>query len=219
MTSSANGPFEPAAVTLTAAGRLDGASGSYDKYWGGLAGLYYDEAAYEVLLHEAGPHRLAYHVDEIRGDASAGALIIGTSTLLPGLVGEEFAMTRGHLHARSDRAEMYHCVSGRGVMIMDTVDGQSRAVEMGPGDIVYVPGEWVHRSVNTGTAPFVTVFCYAADAGQDYDVIAQAGGMSQMVVRDGSAWALRPNPRHQGYRRESSPTLPEKHSVLAVSHE
>ena len=91
----------------------------------------------------------------------AGALTIGTSTLLPGQYGDEFAVTRGHLHAVSDRAELYYCLSGRGVMLLETVDGRSEAVELTPGEAVNVPGEWVHRSVNVGDEPFVTLFTYA----------------------------------------------------------
>lgn len=197
-------PSEPTAVRLADDGRLLGAAGAYDKHWGDLGGVYLDEEAYREVVRNLGAERLAYHVDESREDQRPGALIIGTSTLLPALVGEEFAMTRGHLHAKSDRSEMYQCVSGRGIMLLDTLDGENRALEMSAGDIVYVPGDWVHRSVNVGDAPFVTVFCYAADAGQDYQVISDAGGMSHVIVRDGNTWALRLNPRHTGYRAPST---------------
>ena len=192
-------PCEPTAVRLADDGRLIGAAGAYDKHWRDLGGVYLDDEAYREVVRLWGADRLAYHVDESREDEGPGALIIGTSTLFPGLVGEEFAVTRGHLHAKSDRSEMYHCIAGRGLLLLDTLDGESRAFEMSAGDIVYVPGEWVHRSVNVGNTPFVTVFCYAADAGQNYDVISEAGGMSHVIVRDGETWAKRPNPRHTGY--------------------
>jgi len=120
---------------------------------------------------------------------------------MPGRVGEEFAVTRGHLHAKVDRAELYHCLSGQGVLLMDTIAGESRAIPMNPGQAVHVPGDWIHRSVNVGVEPFVTIFCYGADAGQDYNVIAEAGGITQLVVLDGAGgWTLRPNPRHTGYK-------------------
>ena len=113
-------------------------------------------------------------------------------------------MTRGHLHAISDRSELYVGLSGRGVMVLDTLDGQSHVVEVTPGKAVYVPGHWVHRSVNTGDEPFVTLFCYPADSGQDYALIEEAGGMAQLVVADGEGgWTTRPNPRHTGYRRST----------------
>jgi len=90
-------------------------------------------------------------------------------------------------------------------MLLDTVDGQTAAIELTPGKAVNVPGHWVHRSVNVGAEPFVTLFSYAADAGQDYQIIADAGGMKTLVVRDGDdGWATIPNPRHTGYTARSA---------------
>ena len=75
------------------------------------------------------------------------------------------------------------------------------ALSIGTTDAVHLPGYWVHRSVNVGDDPFVTLFCYAADAGQNYGLIADAGGMAQLVVADGNdGWTTHPNPDHSGYR-------------------
>ena len=132
----------------------------------------------------------------------SGALVVGTSILLPGRVGDEFAVTRGHLHAVADRAELYHCLSGSGILLLDTVDGASQVFPMTAGDALHVPGHWVHRSVNVGDTPFVSLFCYGADAGQDYEIISDAGGMATLVVTDGrGGWTTRPNPDHRGYAR------------------
>lgn len=192
---------DPALIAIAENGVMSGATGSYEKLLGDLAGVYLDDDAYQQALATHGGELLAYRVEVNQLADGPGALIIGTSTVLPGRIGDEFAMTRGHLHVKSDRAELYHCISGRGVMLMDTVDGQSRALEMEPGEAVHVPGEWVHRSVNVGEEPLVTLFCYAADAGQDYGIIAEAGGMAQLVVSDPEGgWRTIPNPRHIGYR-------------------
>jgi glucose-6-phosphate isomerase len=191
---------EPALLTLSVDGTLSGATGSYEKRLGDMAGVYRDAAAYEAALAQKGPDFLVYRVEEHRNVTSEGALIIGTSTLQPGMYGDEFAMTRGHLHAKPDRAELYYCLSGSGVMLVDTVDGQTEALPLTAGDAVHVPGHWVHRSVNTGNEPFVTMFCYPADAGQNYELIEEAAGMAALVVSDGVAgWRTRPNPDHKGY--------------------
>ncbi|KHK96439.1 hypothetical protein LK09_15390 [Microbacterium mangrovi] len=181
-------------------GGIEGRSRRYEKRLGDMAGVYRDADAWEAAVAEHGADRLEYWVDDHRYQEGPGALIVGTSTVLPGRMGDEFALTRGHIHEVSDRAELYYCLSGRGVMLMDTVDGQSSAIELTPGKAVDVPGHWVHRSVNIGDEPFVTLFCYAADAGQDYQVISDAGGMKNIVVADGDGWALVPNPDHRGYR-------------------
>ena len=206
MTSTPAGPApEPGVLTIGTDGTVRGRTGGYDKHLGDLAGVYRDAAAFEAAVADRGAADLVYRVEEHRTGEGPGALVIGTSTLLPGRIGAEFALTRGHLHARADRAELYHCLSGRGVLLLETLAGEQRAVPLGPGDAVHVPGHWVHRSVNVGDEPFVTLFTYAADAGQDYELIAEAGGMARLVVDDGAGgWTTRPNPDHRGYRAGAS---------------
>jgi glucose-6-phosphate isomerase, archaeal len=185
-------------TVLAEAGRLEGGNGRYEKFLPDLEGLYRDAAAYEARL-AADDGRPVYWVETSRTEDGPGGLITGVSVLEPGTVGDEYAMTRGHLHAVADRSELYVGLSGRGVMVLDSVDGRSEVVEIGPGRAVYVPGHWVHRSVNVGTERLSTLFCYAADAGQDYAIIERAGGMRSLVVTDGDGWAVRPNPDHRGY--------------------
>ena len=191
---------EPGALTLTRDGSMRGRTAGYQKSLGDMAGVYRDQQDYRRQLAERGGRDLVYAVAEHRAGVGPGALIVGTSTLLPGLYGQEFAVTRGHLHAIADRAELYHCLSGHGVMLLETLAGDSRMVELVAGQAVHIPGHWVHRSVNVGSGPFVTLFCYAADAGQNYEVISRAGGMANLIVRDGGSWKAFPNPDHTGYQ-------------------
>ncbi|WP_066041479.1 glucose-6-phosphate isomerase family protein [Herbiconiux solani] len=205
MTSAATAIDQPTLIEIAPTGQLTGATRHYEKQLGDMAGVYLDERAWTSAVEREGAETLIYSVDEQKYQDGPGALIVGTSTLLPGSYGDEFAVTRGHLHAISDRAELYYCLSGRGVMLLDTVDGRTAAVELTPGKAVNVPGHWIHRSVNVGDEPFVTLFSYAADAGQDYAIIAEAGGMKTLVVSDGDAgWTTIPNPRHRGYRKASA---------------
>nr|WP_294695513.1 glucose-6-phosphate isomerase family protein [uncultured Friedmanniella sp.] len=188
-------------VTLTVRpdeGRLEGSNGRYEKFLPDLEGLYRDDRAYRQRLADD-DGRPIYWVETTQTEDGPGGLITGISVLEPGTVGEEYAMTRGHLHAVADRSELYVGLSGRGVMILDSIDGRSEVVEVTPGQAVYVPGHWVHRSVNVGTERFSTLFCYAADAGQDYQIIERAGGMRSLVVVDGEGYAVRRNPDHRGY--------------------
>lgn len=190
----------PRALRIDAAGGIEGRSSTYRKLLEDMAAVYADADAFAAALRSSGPRTVVYEVEEQRYSNDPGAVVVGTSRLLPGRIGDEFAVTRGHLHAVADRAELYHCLSGRGVLLLETVDGRSEPVELTPGRAVNVPGHWIHRSVNTGDEPFVTLFSYAADAGQDYGVIADAGGMRQRIVTDGrGGWAAVPNHRHRGY--------------------
>jgi glucose-6-phosphate isomerase len=191
----------PALLSISATGGIEGRTSRYEVRKERLAGVYADSSAFATLVSSSeGAEELVYWVDAHMYDEGPGALTIGTSTLLPGTVGDEFAVTRGHLHALADRAELYYCLSGHGLMLMETLDGQTSVVELTPGGAAHVPGGWIHRSVNVGTEPFVTLFCYNSDAGQNYEVIANAGGMSQRVVTapDGG-WQLTPNTGHMGY--------------------
>ena len=96
----------PTSVTIALDGRMTGRSGHYDKRLGELGGVYQDKAAYEAEVAAKGGDALAYRVEENRVGSGDGALILGTSTLLPGVIGREYALTRGHLHAKADRAEV-----------------------------------------------------------------------------------------------------------------
>ncbi|QJU55735.1 glucose-6-phosphate isomerase family protein [Herbiconiux sp. KACC 21604] len=192
-------PAEPAALDVDALrARLTGPAERYEKHLTDLAGLYRDADAFAEALdaHDGSP---VYWVDSSIVEQGDGALTIGLSVLRPGRVGEEYAMTRGHLHARSEHAEMYYGIAGSGVMLLDSLTGESRAVPIGPGTVVHVPGGWVHRSVNVGDEVLQTLFCYATDAGQDYGIIERAGGMSTLVVASDEGWTTRDNPDHGGY--------------------
>lgn len=180
-------------------GVLEGSNERYEKFLSDLAGLYRDGAAFEAALAtDSGAP--VYWVESSNTEPTAGGLITGVSVLEPGRVGEEFAMTRGHIHAAHEYAELYACLAGHGVMLLETVDGRSEAVELRPGEAVYVPGHWVHRSVNVGGERFVTLFCYGSAAGQDYGIIERAGGMKNLIVATEQGWEARPNPDHVGYR-------------------
>ncbi len=187
----------PVSVLISPAGEMTGRTRRYEKRYHELAGLFADEAAYAEIARTRGTE-VAYRVDEFRPSDRAGDMIFGTSTLQPGRVGDEFLFTRGHIHAVGDRPEIYLCQSGHGVMLMELADGTVRAEEMTPNGLVYVAPHWIHRSVNVGGVPLVTLFCYPADAGQDYEIIARSGGMRDLIVDDGEGgWKRVANPRYR----------------------
>lgn len=198
-------PTEPLKLTLdVASGALRGSNDRYEKHLSELEGVYRDDRAFADAL-PAWQERPVYWVESSRTQEGPGGLITGLSVLQAGRVGDEFFMTRGHLHAKADCAETYLGLRGHGVMLLDSLDGESRAIGIREGEAVYVPGGWVHRSVNVGREPFITLFCYPVEAGQDYELIAQAGGMRDLVVATPSGWATRPNPDHRGYAPSTVP--------------
>ena len=180
-----------------ASGQLKGASNRYVKTFRDLDGLYEDSAAFDALLAQRADD-VAYEVTDYKPSANQGDIIIGVTRMEPGKVGNEFYMTRGHIHARPNRPEMYYGESGLGVMLLESPDGQIRTIEIGPRTMCYVPPFWIHRSVNVGAEPLVMTFAYPADSGQDYDIIARAGGMKSRVVDDGKGgWKAVDNTLYQ----------------------
>ena len=119
----------------------------------------------------------------------------GTSIVHPGKVGDEYWMTKGHFHAVLETAEVYYCLQGEGMMVMETPEGDWAVEELRPGRVLYVPPRWAHRSVNTGAdQDLVTLYVYPAHAGHDYGTIQSRGFRKLVVERDGRPCVI-DNPR------------------------
>ncbi len=187
----------PVPAVDAATGVLTGATAHYRKTLRDLEGVFSDDQAFARRL-AAAPGEVVYDVYEVQRSQAPGDLIFGTSILEPGVVGSEFHMTRGHLHALVDRVETYYCLRGTGVLLLESVPGGIETIELRPGVVAYVPPARIHRSVNTGNERLITLFCYPADAGHDYEIVHAANGMRSLVVRaPGGGWALVDNPRYR----------------------
>ena len=129
---------------------------------------------------------VSYQVYELRRPEVAGELLHGLSVVHPGKVGDEYFMTKGHFHSVRDTGEIYHCLKGRGFLLMENEDGDSAAEELSPGRVVYVPPCWAHRSINTHPSEdLVTLFAYPGNAGHDYGTIEQRGFRKRVIDRCG----------------------------------
>ncbi|MBA2667387.1 MAG: cupin domain-containing protein [Trueperaceae bacterium] len=145
-----------------------------------LEGLFVDRAAERALMAS---DPLVYEVHEATdGPKEDGHLLFSTTVLKPGRVGAEYFMTKGHFHARSDRAELYYGLSGEGMLLLQTPEGRVDVQPMIPGAASYVPPHWGHRTINTGSEDFVFLAVYPADAGYDYGTIATYGFASAVVA-------------------------------------
>lgn len=178
-------------------GHLLGTGSSYKKRLRDLAGSYADAEAFEKLLQTRGDE-VVYEVTDHKPNSNPGDLITGVTRMSPGKIGNEYFLTRGHIHARIDRPELYFGLKGRGLMLMESPDGQTQTLEISANVACYVPPRWIHRSINIGDGDFVMLFCYPADSGQDYDIIAQSNGMKLRVVDDGEGgWRTVENPAYK----------------------
>jgi glucose-6-phosphate isomerase len=140
---------------------------------GDLAGVFADEDARAALPGAA----LVYTTEiAVTGpEDAADGLLAGTTMLMPGLVGDEYFMTRGHFHARRSRPEFYWCLRGEGFLILMDEERRCSLEPMWPGSAHYVPGHTAHRTVNTGRDILSFTACWPADAGHDYASIASHG--------------------------------------------
>ena len=148
-----------------------------------MRGTYADDAAYREMLANGDP--VIYRVSSVEPAEGEGQLHYGIGTLLPGRVGDEYFMTKGHLHAWRPAAEFYFGLSGHGAMLLeDEHTGESRYLELAPNGAVYVPGSTAHRTVNTGNEPLIYIGVYPAQAGHDYGVIAERNFKQVVVATD-----------------------------------
>ena len=142
-----------------------------------------DEKAFEEMLNSGDP--VIYEVYETRRPEVTGELLNGLSIVHPGTVGTEYFMTKGHYHKVRDTAEIYYCLQGRGVLLMENEAGDTAVEEFRPGRVVYVTPCWAHRSINTGTEDLITFFVYPGHAGHDYATIDTVGFRKRLFARCG----------------------------------
>ncbi|MCL4249485.1 MAG: cupin domain-containing protein [Anaerolineae bacterium] len=157
-----------------------------------MRGMYADVAAENALLEANNP--MIYEVYTSEVPEEAGQVLYCTTVIHPGRVGDEYFMTKGHFHSLRDRGEIYLGLSGEGYLLLQTEEGEPRAVAMHPGTAAYVPPYWAHRTVNVGKEPFVFFAAWPGDSGHDYGTIEKMG-FPQILVSRGDKPALVKNPR------------------------
>ena len=148
-----------------------------------IASIFLDQEAVKLIP----PETTVYHVKSWLpvDEGTPGGLYFGTSTIMPGKVGNEYFMTKGHFHAKSNRAEFYWGVQGKGMLILMDRDRNTWAEEVYPGSLHYIGGEIAHRLANTGSENLVVGACWPSDAGHDYQEIAVNGFSARLVEIDG----------------------------------
>jgi glucose-6-phosphate isomerase len=154
------------------------------RYLSDLRGSFNDQTLYDTAL--AGGDRLVYTVAAIEPAMGEGDLHYGLGVIFPGKIGDEYHLTKGHLHAWRPAAEFYIGLKGSGMMLLeDEHTGESRMVPLTPNGVVYVPGNTAHRTMNVGDEPLVYLGVYPARAGHDYGSIATKNFRNVVVQRDG----------------------------------
>lgn len=149
-----------------------------------LSESFADRQAYEAALKKGNP--VIYTVTPVKPGEGDGQLHYGLATILPGKIGDEYFLTKGHAHERREAAEVYIGLKGRGALLLENIQtGESSMHELTSNSVVYVPGFTAHRTVNTGREPFVYIGIYPANAGHDYGAIGKNNFRYVIVERNG----------------------------------
>ena len=149
-----------------------------------VASIFRDQIAARAIAPETSVYAVQSWLPVAEG--TQGALFFGVSTIMPGKVGNEYFMTKGHFHLKSDRAEYYWGVAGKGMLILMDQNNNTWGEEVSPGSLHYIGGNTAHRLANTGDCELIVGACWPADAGHDYETIAQNGFTARLLEIDGS---------------------------------
>lgn len=138
-----------------------------------LAGIYGNERARQSL----NPKTVVYRVQTFSPvhEGEEGGLFWGTTFIEPGMVGDEYFMTKGHFHSNRTRSEYYLTVSGAGALILMDEYRKTLMEPMHPGRLHYIPAHIAHRVANTGDSLLSFLACWPSDAGHDYEAIRREG--------------------------------------------
>lgn len=149
-----------------------------------LKGFFADEQAFKTALNKE--DSIIYTVQSVTPADGEGDLHYGLGTLMPGKIGDEYYLTKGHLHSWREAAEVYIGLEGEGLMLLeDEKTGESKTFKLEKNSIVYVPGYVAHRTVNTGDKPLKYLGIYPAAAGHDYGAIAERNFLSVIAAVNG----------------------------------
>jgi glucose-6-phosphate isomerase len=148
-----------------------------------LGDIFHDKQA----LQQLPPSRIVYEVASYfpTEQDTEGGLFFGITYIHPGLVGDEYFMTKGHFHRIRNRGEYYFTLAGEGMLLLMDEQRNTWAERMYPGSVHYIPAHIAHRTANTGDTILSFSAVWPSDAGHDYDTISQQGFSRILVKKDG----------------------------------
>jgi glucose-6-phosphate isomerase len=149
-----------------------------------LANMFHDRDAVDQSLETGDP--LIYEIRYYPFITRNSDMVLGTSRIHPGKIGDEYYMTKGHFHETDNQPEIYHCVQGSGYLIMMNQEGEFHSIPWKAGTITHIPPQYAHRVINTGSTPLVFVSSFHVAAGHDYGMIEEKGFKYLILERDGA---------------------------------
>ena len=153
------------------------------RYIKDLEGMFIDEQARKNKDQDS----IAYEVESYYpiAEGTKGGLFWGVTHIHPGLIGDEFMMTKGHFHTNKDSAEYYWGIEGEGMLILMSSNGVTWAERLSTSSLHYIPGNIAHRVANTGSTILSFGACWPSDAGHDYVSIKENGFTKRLLKING----------------------------------
>lgn len=147
-----------------------------------LKDIFFDKNALEKM----DPETIVYEVESYLPVAlnTEGGLFYGITYIHPGVVGDEYFMTKGHFHKIRNRGEFYCTLQGKGMLILMDENRNTWAEKMFPGSIHYINGNTAHRTANTGAGILSFSAFWPSDAGHDYASISENGFSKILIKKD-----------------------------------
>lgn len=133
--------------------------------------IFNDQLAVKRILHEEkrNPVLIDVYMAPIPEEPEHSMVLM--TRIYPGKVGNEFFMTKGHIHKSDKAPEVYITLQGKGRLILQTPNNSLHICDMSTGEINYIPSGWAHRAVNTGSNELIFLGVYPADSSRDYSFI------------------------------------------------
>ena len=135
-----------------------------------MSDAFVDQEAVNRILNKSDPEIIKVYMAPI--PEKVGHIMSLMTVIYPGTVGEECYMTKGHIHTNlEDAPEVYITIKGEGKLLLQTPEGDTRDMDMLPGQMNYIPSGWAHRAVNCGSDGLIFLGIYTAEAKRDYSFI------------------------------------------------
>ena len=159
------------------------------------------------MLRDGDP--VLYTLASFEPGTGPGDLHYALARLMPGRIGSEYYLTKGHFHAWREAGEFYIALAGEGMMLLEhEPSGESQLVPLRPQQPVYVPGHTAHRTINTGTQPLTYLGIYPAKAGHDYAAIAQRNFRMVLLEQNGRPVLRERNELLRAYQKSTQKGKP-----------
>jgi glucose-6-phosphate isomerase len=178
--------FDPNLFSSFESGRVT------ERHLSHLEDYFSDQKALSEILSRQNP--LVYKVWEMEYEGEGRGISIGMTIISPGRVGDEYFMTRGHFHEADSGDEIYIATGGTGGVLLADRSGDCQFLEMHPGNLYYVPGNFSHRTINIGTEDFMILSIWPPHIVHDYGTISSSG-FPKLVMSSNNGYKIVDNPK------------------------